>query len=99
MHSSGLPEQLLKVPTDRLRPLVEEWLASDEDRSPTRLAESMAARFPDLLASAFMRRLGELRTGRSRYMEFDTADRFLVAIGRVDAWHDELADLYEAEAA
>lgn len=92
------------VPAERLRPFVEEWIAAFEAEHPFEHhreggagAPSTGAQELTRLSGVSERALRSLLRGYGLSVRFDTADRLLCAIGRVDLWHSELADIYHAD--
>ena len=83
------------VPVALLRPLVEAWLerhlggAVRRGRKDENGLEAIAD-----AAGVPVRKLYDIRHGLRRSVEFGTADKLLIAMGRPDVWHTD-AELYE----
>ena len=74
------------IPAPRLAAILRAWL----ERGHT--LEELAR-----CSGITSRTLDRIINGRSRWVRIDTADALLVAIGRPEAWHVELADVYDLE--
>ena len=75
------------IPTDRLAPLLLDWIDEDEGRTRRVLSE---------LSCVPERRIYAVLSGEQRFVQFDTADRLLCGMDVVEEWHLSLADLYDA---
>ena len=75
------------VPAARLAPLIERWL-TDGDRSVSSLAG---------WSGVSERRIRMVLSGERPTVPAGTADRLLVAMDRVEAWHTHLADTASGE--
>ena len=73
----------LKIPTERLRPALEEWLSQNNQRN---------------LTITMIRRIYAV-THEQKIVKFDTADKLLIELGLEHLWHvpppEGLSDLYE----
>lgn len=75
------------IPTERLGPLLLDWIDEDEGRTRRVLSE---------LSGVPERRIYAVLSGEQRFVQFDTADRLLCGMDVVEEWHLSLADLYSA---
>ena len=75
------------IPTERLAPLLLDWI--DEDEGRTRRVLSGLSGVPE-------RRIYAVLSGEQRFVRVDTADRLLCGMDVVEEWHLSLADLYDA---
>ena len=79
-----------RVPVALLRPLVEAWLerhlggAVRRGRKDETGLEAIAD-----AAGVPVRKLYDIRNGKRRNVEFWTADKLLIAMGRPDLWHTD----------
>ena len=85
----SLPRRLRQIPSERLWPFLHQ--AGMSRRALSDLLSKRYGNHPD----SWERRLYSISRGEQKTVGFDMADRILVALDRVDAWHSELADLYE----
>ena len=92
-----LPEPLQWIPVNRVHPIIRQVLTTD-GISRVQLSERIAARHPGTQPQSWERTLTAIAHGDRATMTFRVVDAILCAIGRVDAWHHELADLYEVPA-
>ena len=84
------------VPVDRIWPILEAWM--EQHKQPRHWGDPHGG----IIALARVARLDSRAIAIMRdqpWITFGKADRLLCAIGRVDAWHTDLADLYEQDAA
>lgn len=84
------------VPVERLTQILDEymdWYGLDR----TSLAREIASGSM-LSEDAWFRRLYAWYNGESSYVRFSTVDAVLCALGWMDRWHSDLADIYELAA-
>lgn len=85
----ALPGTLSAIPVARIKPLVDRW-ALASGRSEDGYRWLLAHR-----SGVSLKKLSSILDEKVETVRFRTVDKILSGIERPDAWHVELADLYE----